>query len=53
MDIQNNPQRYCENCMCENCIYQKYALAERQFKSKIDALCYKFIMLLKIKSNIY
>tara|TARA_R100000734_G_C3253062_1_gene53992 strand:+ start:79 stop:636 length:558 start_codon:yes stop_codon:yes gene_type:complete len=21
MDIQNNQQRYCENCICQNCIY--------------------------------
>jgi hypothetical protein len=27
-------------------------LGSREFKSKVDAICYKFIMLLKIKSNI-
>ncbi len=22
MEIVNNPQRYCENCTCQNCIVQ-------------------------------
>ena len=28
-------------------------LGSREFKSKIDAICYKYILLLKIKSNYY
>ena len=47
-------------CLCErNLNNKKYWIVtvkrkgQRQFKNKIDAISYKFIMLLKIKSNYY
>lgn len=33
--------------------FSKRKIPARQFKFRNDALCYKFIILLKIKSNIY
>ena len=33
--------------------FRKQMIPARQFKLRRDALCYKFIILLKIKSNIY
>ena len=51
MDIQMNPERFHVNCLCNTCI--EHSIKKKEFKNNIDAICYKYILLLKIKSKYY